>query len=490
MNCFDILIIFFRRWSIISYIAGKRQKQGTRCVLNLKELRLYIMKNKSKVWIIFFIVILTMGIFKFSKFQYSFAVERDIAICDATNNVVTNNKSKRVNISYIEKEEERIGQKYYESDRVVQAMKIGMGFLVPALILFTGFSAKLSKFSDRIGKNMFLSVGIYGIIYNFIDSLANFPLTYYGGYIESHAFGFSYQPFSSWMRNYFINFLLNTGVIFLLLWIPYRFIKKHPRKWWIYTGITIIPIIIFMYIAQPVIIDPLFNKFKSIENKEIESSLVQLTEKANIKECTVLQIDKSKDTSMINAYMTGIGESKRIVLWDTAIKKLNLSELRFVMAHEIGHYVLGHIKKSIFLEIIAIFIVLYIISKVTPILIKKYRRRFKFRKLSNTASYPVAIIIINFCLLFIIPSANAYSCYMERQADTFAIEITKDNEAAVSAFDKLSKHGIVIPNPDLLYKMWKYDHPPIKERIEFFKDYKPWEEGENLKFQEYIDSKK
>lgn len=448
------------------------------------------MKNKSKVLILFFIFISIIGVFKFSKEEAVFALERDTAICDETSNVVTNNKSKRVNISYIENEEERIGQKYYESDRVVQAARIGMSFLVPVLILFTGFSAKLSKFSERVGKNMFLIVGIYGILYNFIDSLVNFPLEYYGGYIQSHTFGFSHQPFSSWMRNYSVNFLLNTGAIFLLLWIPYRFIKKHPVKWWIYTGITIIPVTIFMYIAQPVVIDPLFNRFKPIENKEMERSLVQLTEKANIKECKVLEIDKSKDTSMINAYMTGIGKSKRIVLWDTAIKKLDLRELRFVMAHEIGHYVLGHIKKSIFIEIIAIFIVLYIISKVAPILIKKYRRRFKFRKLSNAASYPLAIIIINFCLLFIIPSANAYSCYMERQADTFAIEITKDNEAAVSAFDKLSKHGIVIPNPDPLYKLWKYDHPPIKERIEFFEIYKPWEEGKSLKFQEYIHSKK
>lgn len=447
------------------------------------------MKNKRKILVLFFIFILTMGILKFSKFEEVSALERDTSAYNGFNNIVTNN-IKRLDVSYIENEEEKIGQKYYESDRVVQAAKIGMGFLVPALILFTGFSAKLSKFSERVGKNVFLSVGIYGVIYNLIDSLANFPLRYYGGYIQSHAFGFSHQPFSSWIKNYFINFLLNTGAIFLLLWIPYKFIKKHPKKWWIYTGIAIIPVTIFMYIAQPVVIDPLFNEFKSIENKEIERSLIQLTAKANIKECTVLQIDKSKDTSMINAYMTGIGKSKRIVLWDTALKKLDLRELRFVMAHEIGHYVLGHIKKSIFIEIITIFIVLYIINTVAPVLIEKYRRRFNFRKLSNTASYPIAIIIINFCLLFIIPSANAYSCYMERQADTFAIEITKDNEAAVSAFHKLSKHGIVIPDPDLIYKMWKYDHPPIKERIEFFKGYKPWEKGNSFKFQEYIDRKK
>ncbi len=447
------------------------------------------MKNKRKILVLFFIFILTMGILKFSKFEEVFALERGTSAYNGFNNIVTNN-IKRLDVSYIENEEEKIGQKYYESDRVVQAAKIGMGFLVPALILLTGFSAKLSKFSERVGKNVFLSVGIYGVIYNLIDSLANFPLVYYGGYIQSHTFGFSHQPFSSWIKNYFINFLLNTGAIFLLLWIPYKFIKKHPKKWWIYTGIAIIPLTIFMYIAQPVVIDPLFNEFKSIENKEIERSLIQLTEKANIKECTVLQIDKSKDTSMINAYMTGIGKSKRIVLWDTALKKLDLRELRFVMAHEIGHYVLGHIKKSIFIEIITIFIVLYIINTVAPVLIEKYRRRFNFRKLSNTASYPIAIIIINFCLLFIIPSANAYSCYMERQADTFAIEITKDNEAAVSAFHKLSKHGIVIPDPDLIYKIWKYDHPPIKERIEFFRGYKPWQEGNSFKFQEYIDRKK
>ncbi|MCY6370882.1 M48 family metallopeptidase [Clostridium ganghwense] len=438
------------------------------------------MKSKNKVWILIFILTLTIGVFSFTKEKSVFAGETGKSI---SRKVL--NESKISNTLY-DKNDDNLGESYYRSDRVVQAAKIIMGFLVPVVILFTGFSAKLSNFSKSIGKNLFLSIGIYGIVYNLIDSLANLPLTYYAGYIQSHVFGFSHQSFNTWIRNYSINLLLNFVGIFLFLWIPYKLMKKSPKKWWIYTGIAIIPITLFMYLAQPVIIDPLFNKFKPLGNETIERSLVELTEKANIKDCTILQIDKSRDTSMINAYMTGIGKAKRIVLWDTAINKLNLRELSFVMAHEIGHYVLGHIKKLIFIQIIITFIVLYIISKVAPSIIKRYRGKFKFNKISNVASYPLAIIIINFCLLFIVPSANAYSCYMERQADTFAIEITRDNEAAVSAFHKLSKGGVVVPKPDIFYKMWKYDHPPIKERIDFFKIYKPWEEGRSLKYDKYI----
>lgn len=378
------------------------------------------------------------------------------------------------------------GERFYKSDRVVQGLKIVFSLGVPAIILVTGCSSKLRNVSKGIGKTTFIAAGIYGLLYTILDSAINFPLTFYAGYIQSHKFGLSHQPLSIWIKNYFLDLVIGALGIFLILWIPYFIIKRSPKRWWLYTGIISIPISLFLFYAQPVIIDPLFNEFKTIENKATERSLVELTEKANIKGCTILKVDKSKETTMINAYMTGVGKVRRIVLWDTALDKLSLRELRFVTAHEIGHYVLSHIKKLFIIQTVMTFIVLYIVHATAPTIINKFRRKFKFDNLNDVASFPLITLIISFCMIVITPTSNAYSCYIERQADAFAIELTKDNTAAISSFEKLSENGIIIPNPDPLYKLWKYDHPPVEERIEFFKNYRPWEQGKELVYEKYI----
>ena len=368
---------------------------------------------------------------------------------------------------------EKLGQKFYESDRIYQLIKVILSLLIPILFLITGFSVKLRNFSKSISNRFFIIVGVYGVIYTLIENILSFPLVYYGGYVQRKIFGLSHQSFLLWFKNYSIELLINFIMIALVLWIPYKIISKSQKRWWIYTGIASIPLTAFLIFAHPVIIDPLFNDFKPVENKTVQTQLVELTKKAGIENCNILVVDKSKETSMINAYMTGIGNSRRIVLWDTALKSLTVPELKFITAHEIGHYVLGHIKKFMFFEIVGTFIVLYIVSVAAPYLINKYRNKFRFKDLKDIASFPLILLILNVCFMVTTPAFNVYSCYIEKQADIYALDITKDNKAGISSFKKLSENGIVIPYPDPVYKLWKFDHPPIKERMEFFEKYVP-----------------
>ena len=423
-----------------------------------------------------FILLLSMQFISFSE---------RTAFAEDNTSTISEQKIEQKSIQKIE-DKEAIGQKFYESDRVVEGLKVVFSLGVPILFLVTGLSAKLSRFSKKIGRNYILTVGVFGIIYNLIDIVINFPLRFYGGYVQGHSFGLSHQPFLSWIKNYFLDLTLGSIIVFFTIIIIYIIIKKSPKRWWIYTGIISIPLTIFMFLAQPVIIDPLFNDFKRIEDVKIEAGLKEVAEKAGVEDCNILKVDKSKETSMINAYMTGIGNTKRIVLWDTALNNLSLRELKFITAHEIGHYVLGHVKKMMIIEVVVTFIMLYLVYSIAPFIIKKYKRRFKFDNLSDVASFPLIILIINIFFLIATPSSNAYSCYMERQADAFAIELTKDNDAAISSFEKLSENGIVIPNPDIIYKTWTYDHPPVNERIQFFKTYRPWLNGGELRYKEYI----
>src|SRR5699024_11905624 len=145
------------------------------------------------------------------------------------------------------------------------------------------------------------------------------------------------------------------------LCIPYYIILNNPKTWWLKLGILMVPIIIFVTFISPTIIDQIFNEYSYIEDKEIENEISKLLEKANIEDADIFEVDKSRDTKMMNAYMTGIGKSKRIVLWDTTINNLEQEEVLAITAHEIGHYIEGHIWKSILLSSLGTLFIMYLL---------------------------------------------------------------------------------------------------------------------------------
>ena len=192
--------------------------------------------------------------------------------------------------------------------------------------------------------------------------------------MRQHAYGLSNQTLGKWFGDQLKGLLIGIVVGFLFLWIPYLLLKKSPRRWWLYTGLLAIPFLILVILVQPVWIDPLFNKFGPMNNKELEAKILALAERAGIEGSRVYEVAKSEDTKALNAYVTGFGATKRIVLWDTTIAKLDEDELLFVMGHEMGHYVLGHVWKSILFFSLLIIVTLYAIHRTAGWLIDKFHR--------------------------------------------------------------------------------------------------------------------
>ncbi|HYJ80810.1 MAG TPA: M48 family metalloprotease, partial [Longimicrobiaceae bacterium] len=188
-----------------------------------------------------------------------------------------------------------------------------------------------------------------------------------------------------------------------------------------------------------------------------------------------------------NAYVTGFGGSKRIVLWDTLLRKLAPRETLFVMGHEMGHYVLGHLLLVIALASVLTLVSLYAIHRSAGWLIARYRRRFGFDELGDIASYPLLILVAGIVGLAVTPAVNALTRYVEHEADRFALELTRDNHAAATAFVKLQEQNLSVPYPGTFYRVWRSTHPPLGERTEFANDYRPWETGVPLKYGEHFE---
>ena len=221
-----------------------------------------------------------------------------------------------------------------------------------------------------------------------------------------------------------------------------------------------------------------------MKDKGLEQQILDLAGRAGIEGARVFEVDKSADTNTVNAYVTGFGGSKRIVLWDTTIAKLAPDELLFVMAHEMGHYVLGHVVKSIFFAAALILVTLYAVYRLQAGLIARFSTRFGFTEFSDVASLPLGMLLVGVLSFVVTPVANGYSRWQEHESDRFGLEITRNNHAAATAFVTLQHENLSIPRRGLLYKLWRATHPPLGERIDFCNSYRPWEEGKPGRYQD------
>ncbi|WP_051403464.1 M48 family metallopeptidase [Schnuerera ultunensis] len=360
---------------------------------------------------------------------------------------------------------------YRKSSLKIWAINLMLKFLVPLLFLTTGLSKKIGSFAESNGRNLFLTGIIYVILFSIIDLLISLPTNFYGGFILKHRYDLSNQTLFRWLELTFKSFALNTVVFSLFIWFPYYLIYRNPTRWWLYLGLLSIPVFAFITFISPMYIDPIYNKYTSIEDEELGKEIKQLLKKAEIEDAEIYKVDKSRDTKEMNAYMTGVFKSKRIVLWDTTMEKLDKDEVLSVTAHEIGHYIKGHIWKSIILGGLFSVALMYLVHRTSNWILINSNGVFGFNRLYDIASIPLIILVLNFYMFFANPIINFSSRQMEREADMIEIQLTKNKEAAISTMLKLYEGNLSISRPSKLFKIWYHSHPTAEERIKFFTEY-------------------
>jgi Zn-dependent protease with chaperone function len=178
--------------------------------------------------------------------------------------------------------------------------------------------------------------------------------------------------------------------------------------------------------------------------------------------------------------VAGLFGTKRIVLWDTTIDRMNERELLFVMGHEMGHFVLHHVWQLVALSSTLLLAALYITYRSAESLIHRYSRAWGFTTLADVASLPLLFLSISLFGLFLQPLELALTRHIEHEADRFGLEITRTNHSAGTAFVKLQEDALANPRPGWLYKMFRESHPPLGERIDFVNEYHPWTSGQPL----------
>jgi Zn-dependent protease with chaperone function len=371
---------------------------------------------------------------------------------------------------------------YHQSGNLLWLVDTAWRIILPGMFLFGGLSARIRTFAQELGKRRFYAVELYIIFFIALVSFYTLPLSFYSGYVREHVYGLSNQTLGKWFCDWILGRVVNLVAACLVLWIPYYFLQKSPRRWWLYTSILMVPILFAGLMVLPVWVAPLFNDFGDLKDERLEAKILALADRAGIEGGRVYEVDKSVDTKAVNAYVVGFLTTKRIVLWDTLLNKLPEDQVLFVMGHEMGHFVLHHLIQGILVASLLILVTLFLVHHASSILLRRLAGRFGFDQLSDVASLPLVVMLINFFALFIMPVGLAFSRHIEYEADRFGLEITQDNRAAAMSFVGLERENLGVPRPGWFYQFWRGSHPSTGERIDFCNEYRPWERGEPLKY--------
>ena len=367
--------------------------------------------------------------------------------------------------------------RYHRGNGWIWAADTVLGLLIPAALLLSGLAARLRTFAAWLARGRWYgTVAWYGALFSVVMSLAYLPLAWYAGFVRQHAYGLSTQTAEQWFGDFGKSVLVGAVVAALVLWIPYLLLRRSPRRWWLWSGLATLPLGVLAMVVGPLWIAPLFDDFGPMQDRALEARILALAERAGIEGGRVFEVNKSEDTRLLNAYVTGIGATKRIVLWDTLLRRLAPDEVLFVMAHEMGHFVLHHTLAVILGASLLATLSLYATHRAAGRLLARYGRRFGFDRLADVASVPLLLVVGGVVSFAVTPAVLAYSRWQEHQADRFALELTRNNRAAATAFVRLQEENLGVPRPGLLYTLWRGSHPSLASRIEFANEYRPWSE--------------
>lgn len=364
------------------------------------------------------------------------------------------------------------------------------GLLILLGLLYLGVAAKFRDMAEASGKNRFVQALIFVALILVTTTILQLPLDAYQQSI-SLQYGLSVQGWASWLGDVGKGLLVGFVILSFLAWLITTLVRKSPHRWWLYGWMCTFAVVIFVIFISPYVIDPLFNKFEPLDqsNPQLVTAIQQVTQRGgmDIPRDRMFLMKASEKVTTLNAYVTGFGPSKRVVVWDTTIKNATTPETLFVFGHEMGHYVLNHILIGIVATAVGLFIGFYLLYCIANWAFPRFQQRWRMRELSDWAALVMLVLIFSIMSTLSAPIGNGFSRQLEHNADVYGLEVThginaNSQEAGAHAFQVLGELSLSYPDPNRFVVFWYADHPPIPERVPFAHNYDPWSKGEQPKY--------
>ena len=341
---------------------------------------------------------------------------------------------------------------------------------ISIFLLASGISARLRDFAEDLAGSRNFGVACYVILYFLIVAALSFPLNVYEHFFREHQYGFATQSFLAWFCEQLIGFGLALLAGTLLLILLYTAFRRAPRTWWIWGAVMAVTAAIVLAFIAPVYVEPLFNSYKPITNPEIKNSILALARANQIPVKQVFEVDASRQTTRVSANVSGFLGTTRIALNDNLLKQCALPEIREVMAHEMGHYVLNHGAKLLTYLAIFTFIALALTRMLFDAAVSRWGQTWGIRGIADPAGLPLLALILTTLLFIATPLINTMIRVTEREADAFSINTSREPDAMASVALKLGTYRKLDPTP--LEEFIFFDHPSGRNRIRMAMDWK------------------
>lgn len=337
---------------------------------------------------------------------------------------------------------------------------LGVAFLV--VLLVKGWTGKLSAISLKAAKeNYVLALFLYVLFLSVISKLLTLALDVYSFHLE-HRFHLSNQKLGPWILDEIKGWVVGLIIGTLLAEIVYGLMRTSPAYWWIFAWIIFMGLYVFFAQVAPVVLFPLFYKFIPLQNEELKSRLMRLGERAGTRIKGVYEWKLSEKTKKANAALTGLGNTRRIILADTLLQNYSTDEIEAVLAHELGHHVHRHILKGIAVEAGVTLVGFWAANWALQYAV---HQRHMFLLITDFANMPLLVLVSSVLSMLLMPALNAYSRFNERQADLYCWKSVPSVTPFVTAMQKLTMQNLSEPNPSRLTEVLFESHPPISKRI-------------------------
>jgi STE24 endopeptidase len=366
----------------------------------------------------------------------------------------------------LDKEKQRLARRYEKEKRWLGLAGMALYLVILLAFYVSGLSFKLAHL--EIGGTFIFPFLLYVLALQATLALLSFPLNFYRSYIHEHKWNFSNHTVKSWLweqvKAFWVGFVLFSLLLGLLLWI----MDFSPQYWWLIAGLGMAVVSVLLATIFPVVVLPIFNKYIPIENKELTDSLEEILSREGLKSSGFFKEDMSRQTKKENAFLAGLGKTRRVVLGDNLLKNMHIPEIQSIIAHEVGHYRHRHIWKNVAVGTAQQLIVFFLVS----VIMKTGFQAFLSSSRENLALLPVFLLLMGGISGFLFTPINqAISRHFERKADLYALSTIANPKDFMTAMSGLADRNLSNAYPQPWIKILYYSHPPVGERLEMAENF-------------------
>jgi len=360
-------------------------------------------------------------------------------------------------------EQRKLSNAYFEGGYWLQLWGFLYGLAVAAIFLCTGLSRRLRDIARRITRRLWLQTLIYALSWVLVGFVLSLPLAIYAGFVREHQYGLATQTFGGWFGDQLKGLAVSLVILPPVIALLYAAVRRTGERWWLWASGGAFVLILFLIMLAPVFIDPLFNDYKPLREGAVHESVLSLARANLIPTDNVVEFDASRQTTRISANVSGFLGTTRVALNDNLLNKTSLPEIKAVMGHEMGHYVLNHpLRLTVYLTLV-IALAFWFVHRVFDWALVRWGARLGLEGRADPAALPLALAVFSLFFLLATPLTNSIIRQAEAEADAFGLNAAQEPHGFAMAAMRLSTYRKLTPGT--LEEIVFYDHPSGYQRV-------------------------